>query len=164
MKKILIIFFLFNLSNIYAQFKGDENKPIDLNQGILNDNPIGSLFSFINPENLSMNHSFGMSYSSFGNNGMALGVYTNKISYEFNENLDFQINTSFVNSPYNTLGEQFTNSINGVYIDRARINYRPSDDFKISLQFSNTPYGYSGYSNRYNRRGFSPFSNYWDED
>lgn len=161
MKKYIVILFLFSTLVLNAQFKGDDNKPIDLNQGILSDNPVGSLFSFINPENLSMNHSFGMSYSSFGNNGMALGVYTNKISYEFNENLDFQINTSFVNSPYNTLGEKFTNSINGVYLDRARINYRPSDDFNISLQFSNRPYGYS---NSYSRRSFSPFNNFWDED
>lgn len=161
MKKLLAILFLCVSFLTQAQFKGDENKPIDINQGILSSNPVGSLFSFLNSENLSMNHSFGMSYSSFGNDGMALGVYTNKISYEFSEKFDFQINTSFVNTPYNTLGENFTNSINGVYIDRARINYRPSDDFNISLQFSNRPYGYS---NGYSRRGFSSFNNFWDDE
>lgn len=165
MKKLLGILFLCVSFVTQAQFKGDENKPIDINQGILSSNPVGSLFSFLNSENLSMNHSFGMSYSSFGNDGMALGVYTNKISYEFSEKFDFQINTSFVNTPYNTLGENFTNSINGVYIDRARINYRPSDDFNISLQFSTRPYGYSnGYANGYSRRGFSSFNNFWDDE
>jgi hypothetical protein len=160
-KKYFLVLFLFTSAISFAQFKGDDSKPIDINSGILNDNPVGSLFSFINPENFSMNHSFGMSYSSFGNNGFALGVYTNIISYEFSEEVNFQINTSFVNSPYSTLGENFTNSINGVYIDNARINYYPSDKFKVSLQFSNSPYGYY---NRSHYRGFSPLSNYWDEE
>lgn len=159
MKKI-ILFILFTSVVSFGQFKGDESKNVDLRPGILSDNPIGSIFSFIDMSKFSMNHSFGMSYSSFGNNGMALGVYTNKIAYEFNEDLSFQLNTSFVNSPYNTLGENFTKSINGVYIDNARINYHPSDKFNISLQFSNRPYGYY---NGYSRRGYSPFSRFWDE-
>ena len=160
MKKYLLIISLFVTAFTFGQFKGDESKPIDLNRGILSDNPIGSLFNFINPENFSMNHSVGMSYSSFGNEGVAMGVYTNKIAYEFNEELSIQLNTSFVNTPFNTLGQNFTNSINGVYIDNARINYNPSDEFNISLQFSNSPYGYY---NRNSYRGFSRNSGFWDD-
>ena len=163
MKKYLLTLFLFTTTISFAQFKDDQSKPINISSGILSNNPMGSLFSLIDPSKFSMGHTFGMSYSSFGNNGMALGVYTNRIAYEFNEQLDIEVNTSFVNSPYNTLGDSFSQSINGVYIDRARINYNPSDKFKISLQFSNSPYGY-GYNNRFNSRGFSSFSNYWDEE
>lgn len=160
MKKYLLIISLLVTTVSFGQFKGDESKPVNINSAILSDNPMGSLFNFIDPSKFSMNHSFGMSYSSFGNNGMALGVYTNKIAYEFNEQLNVEVNTSFVNSPYNTLGESFTNSINGVYIDRARINYNPSDKFNISLQFSNSPYGYY---NRNPYRGFYRNSGFWDE-
>lgn len=166
MKKHFIILFLLGFISISAQFKGDENKPIDIREGILSDNPVGSLFSFVDPNKFNMNHSFQMSYSAFGNDGMALGVYTNKLSYEFNDQLNIQVNTSFVNSPYNTMGERFTNSINGVYIDRARINYNPSENFNVSLQFSNSPY--NNYSRHYYRRGyysrgFSPLSSFWDD-
>jgi hypothetical protein len=161
MRKLLIITFLFISSISFAQFIGDDSKPVDIKSGILSQNPSGSLLSFIDFSKFSMNHSFGMSYSSFGNNGVALGVYTNHLSYEFSEKLDFQLDASFVNSPYNSLGDSFTKSINGVYIDNARINYRPSDEFNISLQFSNSPYNYY---NRYNYgRSFSPFSRYWDD-
>ena len=160
MKKQIFIIILFVTSINIAQFQGDESKNIDIKSGILSNNPMGSLFNFIDPSKFEMSHSFGMSYSSFGNNGMALGVYTNIISYEFNEQLDIQINTSIVNSPYNTLGEGFTNSINGVYIDNARLNYNPSEKFNISLEFSNSPFNYY---NRYSRRGFSPYSNLWFE-
>ncbi len=158
MKKQFIVFFLLALTFNLAQFQGDEAKNVNIKSGILSDNPMGSLFSIIDPSKFDMNHSFEMSYSSFGNDGMALGVYTNKISYEFNEQLNFQVNTSFVNSPYNSLGEGFTNSINGVYIDKARINYNPSEKLNISLQFSNSPFNYY---DRYSMRGFSPYSNRW---
>jgi len=161
MKKITLLMLLTSFSLTYAQFKGDESKPVNIREGILSDNPIGSLFNFVDPSRFNMNHSFEMSYSAFGNNGMALGVYTNKIAYEFNEQLNIQVNTSFVNSPFNTLGQNFTNSINGVYIDNARINYSPSDKFKVSLQYSNSPFNYY---NRYNYRGYSPFSNFLDEE
>lgn len=158
MKKQFIVLFFLALTLNLAQFQGDEAKNVNIKNGILSDNPMGSLFNFIDPSKFDMNHSFEMSYSSFGDNGMALGVYTNKISYEFNEQLNFQVNTSFVNSPYNSLGEGFTNSINGVYIDKARINYNPSEKFNISLQFSNSPFNYY---DRYSRSGFSPYSNRW---
>ncbi len=157
MKKIVAIILLSSIITL-GQFKGDESKPLDIRSGVLSENPISSLFSFINPNNFSMNHSFGMSYSSFGNNGMALGVYTNHIAYKFSDELDFQLDASFVNTPYNTLGDSFTKSINGFYIDRAQINYRPSDDFNISLQFSNSPMNYYN-SYRYSR--FSPYAYNW---
>ena len=92
---------------------------------------------------------------------MALGIYTNRLSYTFSEEFNLELNTSFVNSPYNTLGENFTRSLNGIYIDRARINYNPSKDFNISLQFSNSPYRYY---NRYNYRGFSSFPRFWYDE
>lgn len=161
MKKVLFIAFVISSNLLYAQFKGDDNKNVNIREGILNENPLGSIFSIIDPTKFNMNHEFEMSYSAFGNNGMALGMYTNKLSYEFSEEWDFQLNTSFVNSPYNTLGENFTNSINGIYIDAARLNYQPSDKFKVSLQFSNSPFNY--YNNYYYGR-FSPFSGsrFWD--
>jgi hypothetical protein len=161
MKKLLLILLLSASSMIFGQFKGDENKPINVREGILNNNSFGSIFGFVDPTKFNMNHSFEMSYSAFGNNGMALGIYTNKLAYEFSEEFDIQVNTSFVNSPYNTLGENFTNSINGVYIDNARINYRPSDKFKISLQFSNSPFNYY---NRYSYGRYSPFARDWFDD
>ena len=157
MKSFILIIILISFSTISAQFKGDDNKPLDIKNSILNNSPSGSLFSLFDPSKFDMNHSFEMSYSAFGRQGMALGVYTNKLSYELSEEFDIEVNTSFVNSPYNTLGENFTKSINGVYIDRARINYNPSEDFKISLQFSNSPFNY--YHNYY-RRGYSPFSRF----
>ncbi|HSP89036.1 MAG TPA: hypothetical protein VLN45_12945, partial [Ignavibacteriaceae bacterium] len=102
-----------------------------------------------------------MSYSSFGNNGVALGVYTNSMLYNFSDNLNIQTDISFVNSPYSTLGQDFQNNLNGIYLSRAAINYKPWKDVAVSLQYSQLPYysPYSRYSN-YNRLGYNPFWGY----
>jgi hypothetical protein len=162
MKKLTIILIIFISSISFAQFKGDESKPLNIKSGILSDNSSSSLFSFINPENFSMSHSFGLSYSSFGNNGLALGVYTNHMAYKFSEHINVQLDASLVNSPYNSLGDSFTKSINGFYLDRAQINYHPSKDFNISLMFSNSPFNYySNYGYGFGR--YSYLSNDWSE-
>lgn len=161
MKKYFIIIFFTFSTIVFSQFKGEENKSLDIRSGILSNNPISSIFSFIDMSKFSMNHSFGMSYTTFGNNGLALGVYTNHLAYQFSESLNFELDASVVNTPYNTFGDNFTNSVNGVYIDRARINYNPSDKFQLSLQFSNSPLGYYNRNSFYN---YSPFSNYWFDE
>lgn len=162
MKKLTLFIFVFITAATFGQFKGDESKPINIQEGILSDNPVSSIFNFFNSNNFSMNHSFSMSYSAMGSNGIALGVYTNKIGYEFSDKLNFQLATSFVNSPYSTFGDSFNKSINGIYIESARLNYQPSEDFNMSLEFSNSPFGYY---NRYSpyRRGFYRDRFFWND-
>jgi len=161
MKKILLLIFIFQVPFLFGQFKGQAEKPININDAILSDNPVSSLFNFFDTSKFSMNHSFSMSYSALGSGGLALGVYRNNIAYEFNDNLNMEIETSFVNSPYNSFGQAFTKQINGVYLSRASINYRPTKDMSFSIQFRNSPV--NSYYNRYNY-GYSPFSSLWYDE
>ncbi len=162
MKRILILLLL-GSSLTFGQFKGQAEKPLNISGAILSDNPLSSLFSFLDPSKFSMNHSVSMSYSAFGSNGMALGVYTNQIAYKFNDKLNVEIETSLVNTPYNSLGQEFTKSINGIYLNKAQINYKPTKDMSISLRFSNSPFNYY---NRYSNYGYgySPFNNFWYDE
>ena len=162
MKKIILILLLVS-SVAFAQFKKDLEKPIDIKGGITNYSPSSFLLGFINPQNFDMHHSVSMSYSAFGGQGIALGVYTNNMSYKFNDNLDVEADVSFVNSPYSSFGEDHAKSLNGIYLSRAELNYRFSDDFKVSLRYNQlpngyySPFGYSRYSPFYSRE------NYWME-
>lgn len=155
MKNFLLIFFLV-LSVINAQFKGEAEKPIDIKGSMINNTPSDFFLGFINPNNFSMHHSFSLSYSAAGSNGLALGVYTNSMAYKFNDKFNVELETSIVNSPYSTFGKNFSKQINGVYLSRAQINYNPSKDVHFQLQFSNSPLGYRG------RYGYSPFSSYYN--
>lgn len=131
---------------------------------ISNGQPSGLFLGFLNLENFSMNHSVGMSYSSWGSNGVMLGTYTNSMFYKISENLNLEIDASLVTSPYSTFGDQFSKDISGLYLSRAQLNYKISDDSFLSIQYTNPvsggyyPYRYSGF----NRYPFGSFSSSHD--
>ena len=149
MKKYLLTLLVVLSVSIHAQFKDpvfETEKPKD---GII-DNSSNSLFGFINPDNFSMHHSIGLSYSSMGNYGTSLATYTNSMMYKFSDDMNLQLDASFVTSPYSSLGKDYQNSIQGVYISRAAFNYRPWQDVSISIQYQSIPnYFYDPFS-RYN--------------
>ena len=151
MKKFFIIFLVFTII-ARAQYRDELNRSVDVKSGILNNSSSGSLLSFINPDNFSMNHSFEMSYSAFGGGGMALGVYTNSMSFKFNDQLKLETDLSLVNSPYNSFGKDFSKNINGVYLSRVQLTYKPFDNMSVIVQYRQlpggyySPFGYTGYS------------------
>ena len=153
MKRLFLIIFVFVASVTFAQFRDEANNKPDIRSGIVKNNSFGSLLGFINPDNFSMHHSFGLSYSSFGNSGgMALGVYTNSMAYKVSDKLNLETDISIVNTPYNTFGNEFSKQTNGVYLSRAQLTYKPTDNMNVIFQYRNvpgslySPYGYGGYS------------------
>ncbi|HUX61622.1 MAG TPA: hypothetical protein VMV32_09960 [Ignavibacteriaceae bacterium] len=164
MKKIILILFVGLTMTAFAQFKDSGAPAPNVMDGMINTNNNNtSLFGFLGSNNFQMKQSYSMSYSSFAGQGLALGVYTNNMSYQFNKNLNLELEASVVNAPYSTLGKSFQNSINGIYLNRVALNYQPWKDVSISIQYNHIPYGYyspysmyGGYGNSwYNDLGFS---------
>ncbi|MFZ2323149.1 MAG: hypothetical protein WAV89_05560 [Ignavibacteriaceae bacterium] len=150
---ILIALFLVSVS-VNAQFKDQGLTQESPSDGIINKSS-GSFLGFINPENFSMHHSFGLSYSTFAGQGVSLATYTNSMMYKFSDNMNVQLDASFITSPYSSLGKDFQNSLQGIYISKAAFNYKPWDDVSISVQYRSYPnYLYSPY-NRYGNFGNS---------
>lgn len=149
MKKGLLIVLFFAITTGYAQFK-DENifKP-SVREGIISHTP-NLIFGFINPDNLIMNHSYSMSYTTFGGQGIAMGVYTNSLLFKFADNLNLQVDASLVHSPYSSFGKDHQNMLNGIYLSRAQLNYQPWDNFNISVQYRSLPVNY-----------YSPYSGFY---
>jgi len=150
MKKAIVLVVLFAVASFGQIKKSGMDTPNILN-GIISESS-APLLGFLNSDNFSMNHTFSMSYSAAGNEGMALGVYTNSMMYKFAPNLNVQLDASFMHSPYSTLGKDFENNINGFYVSKAAINYQPWKDVHINLQYRQVPYSYynsyyGGYSN-----------------
>jgi hypothetical protein len=164
MKKLVLMLFLSFCAGVFAQYKDPGFPTETVKDGIIDHSyTSGNLFGFLNPENFHMNHQFSLSYSAFGNQGLALSIYTNSILYNITDNLDVQTDISFVNSPYSTLGKDFQNSLTGIYLSRAAVNYKPWKDVSISVQYRNLPYSYynpfySGYGR--NRFYYDPFIGY----
>jgi hypothetical protein len=162
MKKVLFITMLVILavSFSFAQFKSElDNKNVGMPQ-ILKSND-NTVLGFINPENFSMKHSYSMSYNSLA--GMALGVYTNTMSYKFNENLNIEADISLAHAGLGSYSKALADQLTGLYLSRAEINYRPYDNFIIQLRYERPTYPYYGYYNPfygyYSRYG----SRYYDD-
>jgi hypothetical protein len=159
MKKILFVIFFISLmiSCSLAQFKSElDNQNVGMPQIFKpNDNSILGIF---NPENFSMKHSYSMSYNSFA--GMALGVYTNSISYKFSEDLNVLADISLAHTGFGNYNKALSDQLTGLYLSRAELNYRPFDNFIIQLRYERPPYYGYGYNPFY---GYSRYSRYYDD-
>lgn len=157
MKKFIMIILIAAFTVSYAQFKEQSNKSLDIKNGIVK-NYSSSLFGFFNMDNFRMNHTFDISYQTFGSAGnLALTTYTNSMFYKINDQLNVQADISLVNSPFNSFGKDFSSKINGLYLSRAQINYRPTENMSIIFQYRNIPsyyYPYSYFSSPYYRDFF----------
>ena len=159
MKKYFVIIIVCLTTVSFAQIKKNGFNQPNIQDGIISQNS-NPLFGFLNSENFSMNHSYSMSYSSFAGNGLAMGVYTNSMMYKLSNNLNVQVDASFVHSPYNTFGKDFQSDFNKVYISNAAINYKPWDDVFVTFQYRNMPYySYDPYSRYYGNSLFGRYDN-----
>ena len=166
MKKLVLMLFLGFYAAAFAQYKDPGFPTTTVEDGILNhsNSSDNNLFGFLNSDNFEMHHQFDLSYSAFGNQGLALSIYTNSMLYNFSDNLNVQTDISFVNSPYTTLSKDFQNNLNGIYLTRAALNYRPWKNFDISVEYNRVPNGlspYSFYGSSFGRYGFyAPYIGY----
>lgn len=141
MKKIcgLMVLVLIMSSVSFAQFKDQLSDQPSVQSSLIRSDEGNSLLGFFNPANFSMRQSVSMSYTTFGNQGLALGMYTNSMSYKISNPLTLSADVSILNSPYSSLGSKFSQGLNGIYLTRADLNYHPTNNFQIDLQFNQNP-------------------------
>jgi hypothetical protein len=152
---ILMFLCLFFVFDSEAQFRDQQTGTPRVGNAIVT-GKTPSLFSWFNPENFHMRHSYSMSYMTAGGRGMALGMYTNSMFYRIADPLNVQLDVSLMHSPYNSFNNNM-NDYSGVFISRAEINYQPSENFRVQLQYRQIPYtDYYGY---YGSRYYNPW--YW---
>ncbi len=130
-----------------AQFKTKTSEEPSVGQSLIRSDDSGFLFGWFDPSKLKMTQSYSLSYQTFGQNGLALGVYTNSLSYQISNPLSVQMDVSVMHSPYSTLGGNFSKSLSGIYLSRAELNYKPSENTLFQLQFRQMPASmyYGGY-------------------
>lgn len=162
MMKKFILACIFLTGICFAQFKDNPADNVNIHEGIFNTNPSGFFLDFLSSDNFNMKHTVDMSYSMSGKHGVALGVYTNSMSFQFTDDLKLQIDASLVNTPYNTFGDDFTNSLNGIYLSRARLDYKISDDANLTLEYRQMPYNY-GYNPYGYYGGYYNRSSVWNQ-
>ena len=156
----LIALFSFSLTLIAeAQFRNDRSPYTeDVSATWATDGNKYTPGSWMNLLNMTMNHSYSMTFSNFGGQMQNLNAYTNHMFFDISDRLNAQVDISLLHSPF---GNNFMNKDDfgtQIIIDQARLDFRLSSNSSISVQFSQRPsyYGYNpfGYGGYYspNRR------------
>lgn len=162
-----IIFFGISVSE--AQLREDLQHGSDYSGVITHEQRPSSAGNWMNMLNMTMDHSYSMTFSSFGGQMQNLNAYTNSMMFDISNRLDARVDVSLLHSPF---GNSFMTSDNSlgsrIIIDRARLDYKLSENTHISLEFSQRPYRYSpfnngGYGYGYTRGYHSPWNrqNVW---
>ena len=137
---------------------------------------LNKLFS---PEHFRMQHSYEMSFGSFGGNSSSLGMYTNTMMWQFNNKLAARVDVSFAHSPFSgddAFGSQFDQG-GRVFLRNAEIAYRPTENTQFHFSIQQSPYGsywgpygarnafYSPYGYGYGRAdfGYRHEDMFWNE-
>jgi len=114
--------------------------------------------SWMNLLNMTMGHSYSMTFSNFGGQTHNINAYTNHMFFDISDRMNAQVDISLLHSPF---GNSFMNNNNlgtQIIVEQARLDYRLSENTRISLQFSQRPayygfgpYGRGNFNSHYNR-------------
>lgn len=151
-KALIFLFTLLFPILVSAQLKKDTKLP-DFTSVLAK--PTSSFFlDFINPEKVTMNHSFTMSFGALGGGvNMFQNAYVNTLNLQFSNNFSLTTNIGIMATPYHTLGQ--ASPLNDTqFFGSAQLNYKFSENSFMILRVEKLPAGYyTGYNNYH-----SPFS------
>jgi hypothetical protein len=121
---------------------------------------IGELFS---SQNLRFNHSYELSYSSFGSQSLGLGVYTTSIGWQPSQRLAARVDVGVAHSPFGSDGIRsqlgFTSDQPAqLFLRNAEIAYRPTDSMVFHLSVQQSPFG--SYASPYGGNGYGSYGTF----
>lgn len=153
-----LVLLLVGISSVsHAQLREDENRSAELMGPITKQTDPSDGANLGNLFNMRMDHSYSMTFSSFGGQFQNLNAYTNTMHFFFSEDLTGRVDLSLLHSPFgNNLMPNNNNSMNTQFMIRnAELNYQISDKSNIRIQFQQVPgYGMGPWSSGFHR---SPF-------
>lgn len=147
---LLFTILFFGVSISEAQLRQDLHHGSDYSGVITHEQQPSSPGNWMNMLNMTMNHSYSMTFSSFGGQMQNLNAYTNSMVFDISDRLDAQVDISLLHSPFGNSYMTSNNNLGSqIIVDRARLDYKLSENTHISLEFSQRPYGYSPFNNGY---------------
>lgn len=123
-------------------------------------NRFDSRFSLLDPSRFSMNHSYSVSYMSYGGHGETIGLYMNSMKYSLSKSLSVDVTLAWLHQPSQVLwGDSRGTNDYGSILPSVRLLYQPSEKFKLLISYETVPGVYGG-QGRYNRPySTNPFNN-----
>lgn len=155
---LLLVAFLGLAVPVQAQFRNQAHTQQAAAKLYNSDGPAFSLNKLFSPDHFRMQHSYEMSFGSFGGQTNSLGMYTNSMLFQFNPKLAARVDVSVAHSLLgNQVGNQFGMEGNGakVFLRNAEIAYRPKENVQLHLSVRQSPYG--SYMGPYGYHGYNPY-------
>ena len=149
---LLCLVVLLNLAQpAQAQLRDTASQPAPAalyDDGAAGSNLLSTLFS---DDHFRMSHAYEMSMSSFGGNTASLGMYTNSMMWQFNQQWAARVDVSLAHSPFGGDSAFGNNQDARVFLRNAEVAYRPSENMEFRFQMRQSPYGsyMSPYNNPY---------------
>lgn len=150
----LVFTLLFTVAVANGQLREDLTYQPEQYTTTISANQNSGVGDWMNLLNMTMSHSYSMSFSNFGGQMQNINAYTNHMFFDVSERFKAQLDISVLHSPFgNSLMNNEHSLGTQIIIDQARIDYQLSPNATISFQFSQRPTYYG--------RGahFSPFYN-----
>ncbi len=109
--------------------------------------------------NMTMDHSYTMTFGSVGGRYQNINLYTNTMRFYFTDKLTARLDLSLMHSPFGSSGLTPLGTEGMKFIIRnAELNYEISENSTIHIRFQQLPYGYKRFGRFGNGlRTFSPF-------
>lgn len=150
----LILILTFTVLVAEAQLREDLTYQPETVSGEVSHTHNSSTGNWMNMLNMTMSHSYSMSFANFGGQTHNLNAYTNSMFFDVSDKFDAQLDVSLLHSPF---GNSFMNSDNlgtQIIIDSARLDYKFSENTRITLEFSQNPYrsSFGNYNSPFSRR------------
>ncbi len=136
---VLLALSLINPTLTKAQFKQNKNAPSITDRIGTPYSATSSIFSFIDPSKFHMQQSYSLSFISNGSQSGSLGLYTNRLSYTINQNLQLIADIGYLHQPFSSLGNMPLSLDKGQLLYGGEIRYKPTENSLIQLRFENAP-------------------------
>jgi len=166
MKKLVLVFsLLFTLTILLpitgkAQFRSQRDTPSISDKIGIPYSPSNSslVLGFIDPSKLDMQQSYSLSFVSGGHQSGALGLYTNRMSYMINPDLQLIADIGYLHQPFQSFGNMPNLFDSGQFFYGGELRYRPTDNTYLSIRLDNMPRSYWNRGLYYNR--YTPMMGY----
>jgi len=117
---------------------------------------------YVNAETVRLSHSYEMSYSQFGSEGVGLGVYTTSLRFQPTDRLAARVDLGVAHSPFGSSALQQNlgfgqDTAAQVYLRNATIAYRPTENSMITFSMQQSPFGGYASPHGFGGYGMSPY-------
>jgi hypothetical protein len=99
----------------------------------------GFLDQLLDPNKLSISHSYSISYYTMGQKGYNQGLYLSTINYQFSDPLLMQVRFGYMHQPFGGTSNASQGVNNKFFVQRAMLQYQPFKNTTLVIDYQAYP-------------------------